>query len=50
MLGDIIDQIDVDTDVDFTPSVKLNLVNYRLNYAFVDTQLLNVASSVVMVK
>lgn len=50
IVGGIIDQIEVDTDVDFTPSVKLDLVNYRLNYAFVDTQLLNVASSVITVK
>lgn len=48
--GDVIDQIEVDTDTDFTPSVKLNLVNYRLNYTFVDTQLLSVASSVITVK
>jgi hypothetical protein len=50
MFGDVIDQIEVDTDADFTPSVKLNLVNYRLNYTLVDTQLLSVASSVITVK
>ena len=31
MFGDVIDQIGVDADVDFTPSVKFDLVNYRLS-------------------
>lgn len=47
---DVIDQIKVRNDLDFTPAVKLSLVDYRLEDMLVDTQLLSVASSVIKVK
>ncbi len=50
MFGDFIHQTGVDTDLDFTPSVKFDLVNYRLGDILFDTQLLSVASSVITVK